>query len=115
MLIASGLVSVCLALYNESAYAVARYAFDDGSKLGRLYTPCGALLPWPKAPGMATALSKGNAIDLFIYRYLIESWILVGINVICGPLLVLIFCKGCVCMHACLMCPLICHILKKTK
>lgn len=82
MLIALGLVSACLTLYTVSAYAVARYAFDDGSELGWLYTPPGSFLPWPKAPGMAAALSKGNAIDLFIYRYLIKSWILAGITVI---------------------------------
>jgi hypothetical protein len=82
VLIALGLVSACLTLYTVSAYGVARYAFDDGSELGWRYTPRGSFLPWPKAPGMATALSKGNAIDLFIYRYLIKSWILAGITVI---------------------------------
>ena len=82
VLIALGLVSTCLTLYTASAHAVARYAFDGGSELGWLYTPPGSFLPWPKAPGMAAALSKSNAIDLFIYRYLIQSWILVGITVI---------------------------------
>ena len=82
MLIVLGLVSACLTLYTVSAYAMARYAFDDGSELGWLYTPSGSFLPWPKAPGMAAALSKGNATDLFIYRYLIKSWILVGITII---------------------------------
>lgn len=82
VLIALGLVSTCLTLYTTSAHAVARYAFDGGSELGWLYTPPGSFLPWPKAPGMAAALSKSNAIDLFIYRYLIKSWVLVGITVV---------------------------------
>lgn len=61
------LVSACLTFYTVKAYSVARYAFEDGSRLDWLYTPSGSFLPWPKAPGMAAAISKGNEIDLFIY------------------------------------------------
>lgn len=81
----SGLVlaSVVITLYAVSAYDVARYAFDaGGSELGWLYTPSGSFLPWSKGPGMATAISRGNGVDLFIYRYLIKSWILAAITVL---------------------------------
>jgi len=83
MLIVLGLASAVLTLYTMSAFDIARYAFDaGGSELGWLYTPSGSFLPWPKGPGMAAALSRGNGVDLFIYRYLIKSWILVAITVL---------------------------------
>lgn len=82
VLIVLGLVSAGLTSYTVSAYAVARYAFEDESGLGWLYTSSGSFLPWPRAPGMAAAISRGNASDLFIYRYLIKSWVLVGVTVL---------------------------------
>ena len=83
-MILSGLVlaSTVVTLYAVSAYDVAHYAFDDGgTELTWRYTPSGSFLPWPKSPGMLTALSEGNGVDLFIYRYLIRSWILVALTV----------------------------------
>ena len=82
VLIILGLVSACLTLYTVRAHAVARYAYGDQLGGGWLYTPSGSFLPWPKEPGMAAALSKMNEIDLFIYRFLIKSWVLVGVTVL---------------------------------
>jgi len=78
VLIIFGLISTCLTLYAVRAHAVARYAYDDESGFGWRYAPSGSFLPWPREPGMLTALSKMTETDLFIYRYLVKSWVLVG-------------------------------------
>lgn len=82
LLIILGLVSTSLTLYTMRAHAVARYAYDDESGFGWRYTPSGSFLPWPKEPGMATALSEMNETDMIIYRYLVKSWVLVGFAIV---------------------------------
>jgi len=80
MLIILGLVSACLTLYTVSVYSVARYAIDGDWR----YSPSGSFLPWPRGPGPTRlpVLTKMNETDLFIYRYLIKSWVLVGVTII---------------------------------
>jgi len=81
MLVVLSVFSFFLTLYAADAYSVANYAFDDGSGgLWWLYTPPGSFLPWPRPPGMAAALSKGNGNDLFVYRYLIKPYVLAGVT-----------------------------------
>jgi len=94
-----GLVSACLTLYTVRAYAVARYAYADESGGGWLYTPSGSFFPWPREPGMATALSKMSESDLFIYRYLIKSWVLVGVTVLLWAITCLYFSRRIMRVH----------------
>jgi len=77
------LVSTYLTLYTVKAHTiVARHIYEDAEgKTWWRTTPGGSLFPWPKEPGMLEALSKMNENDLFIYRYLIKSWVLVGASI----------------------------------
>jgi len=77
-------VSTYLALYTVMAHVIAaRHIYEDTT--GGIWwrtTSGGSLLPWPREPGMLEALSKVDEVDLFVYRYLIKSWILVGLSVL---------------------------------
>ncbi|MDH5376668.1 MAG: hypothetical protein OEW95_12805 [Candidatus Bathyarchaeota archaeon] len=78
VLIVLGVISAYFTLYTVTAYSVARYALGGG---GWRYTPPGSFLPWPREPGMFPAISKMSESDLFIYQYLIKSWVLAGATV----------------------------------
>ena len=73
-------VSVIVTAYTIQAHSIAnRYIYDSGDEVAWRNSPPGSFFPWPKepTPGMLPVLSKINEIDLFIYRYLIRTWLLV--------------------------------------
>jgi len=82
------LVTLCLIAFYLTAYTVAvhslaaRYVYEeaDGKTWWRT-TPSGSLFPWPMEPGMLQALSRMSDSDLLIYRYLIKSYVLLGLVV----------------------------------
>jgi len=74
------IVSVVVTAYTIQAHSIAnRYIYDSGDEVAWRNSPPGSFFPWPKEPtlGMLPVLSKINEIDLFIYRYLIRTWLLV--------------------------------------
>jgi len=85
ILIVLCIVSAYLTLYTVEAHTVAaRHIYEngwDGITSWRT-SPSGSLFPWPKEPGMLEALSKIDEVDLFIYRYLIKPWVLVGLSIL---------------------------------
>jgi type IV secretory pathway TrbD component len=52
------------------------------------------LFPWPRGPGMAEVLSRINDVDLFIYTYLIKTWMLAGLSVLAWVITVLFVYKA---------------------
>lgn len=70
--------STLLTLYAISAYNVSDHVYVGESTLDWTSAPSGSFLPWPRAPGMLTMLSRVNEVDSFIYTYLIKSWVLAG-------------------------------------
>jgi len=82
------LVTLCLISLYATAYTVAvrslavRHVYEDanGNTWWRT-TPSGSLFPWPMEPGMLQALSRMSDGDLLIYRYLIKSFVLLGLVV----------------------------------
>ncbi|MBS7632972.1 hypothetical protein KEJ15_05045 [Candidatus Bathyarchaeota archaeon] len=76
-------LSTYLTAYTFEAHSIAAgHIFRWNGETWWRTSPSGSLFPWPKKPGMLEALSKVNDVDLFIYSYLIESWILVVLTVL---------------------------------
>jgi len=77
-------ISTYLTSYAAMAHVTAsRHIYED--ERGGIWwrtTPSGSLFPWPREPGMLQALSRVDELDLFIHRYLIKSWILVGLSIL---------------------------------
>jgi len=85
ILIVLGIISAYLTLYTTKAHTIAaQHIIEDaqGNAVSWRTTPSGSLFPWPKEPGMLQALSKIDEVDLFIYRYLIKPWVLVGLSIL---------------------------------
>jgi len=76
-------ISTYLTLYTAMTYIMAmRHIYEDAN--GGIWwrtTPSGSLFPWPREPGMLQALSRVDELDLFIHRYLVRSWILIGLSI----------------------------------
>jgi len=73
-------VSVYSALYAASAYRVASHVTESPPELHWGSAPAGSFFPWPREPGMLEMLSEISEVDVFIYVYLIKSWILVAVS-----------------------------------
>ena len=58
------------------------YEGPDGNAVAWRTGPSGSLFPWPRASGMLEILSRINEVDLFIYKYLIKPWVLVGLSIL---------------------------------
>jgi len=85
ILIVLGVISAYLTLYTVKAHSIAmRHIIEDaeGNAVSWRTGPSGSLFPWPKEPGMLQVLSKIDEVDLFIYRYLIKPWMLVGLSIL---------------------------------
>jgi len=81
------LISTYLTLYTVMAHTVAmRHIVEDEEKVCWRTSAIGSLFPWPKEPGgnaiYLPVLIPINKVDLFIYRYLIKSWVLAGLSII---------------------------------
>jgi len=78
------LISLYLTAYTVAGHSLAaRHVYEDadGNTWWRT-TPSGSLFPWPMEPGMLQALSRMSDGDLLIYRYLIKSYVLIGLAVV---------------------------------
>lgn len=75
-------ISIYPAIYTFEAHSIAsRYISSDShGAVFWINGPSGSLFPWPRAPGMAEVLSRINDVDLFIYIYLIKTWVLAGLS-----------------------------------
>jgi len=84
MVIVLCIISIYLTLYTVMAHTIAtRHIYEDAEgKTWWRTAPSGSLFPWPKEPGMLEALSKMDEVDMFIYRFLIKPWILVGLSIL---------------------------------
>ncbi|MEM3666849.1 MAG: hypothetical protein QW222_07205 [Candidatus Bathyarchaeia archaeon] len=76
------ILSITITVYTITAYSIAHYVYEEGDNAYWRYTPPGTFLPWPKPPGILTALSKISEIDLFIYRYLLKTWLMIIITIL---------------------------------
>jgi len=89
-------ISIYLAIYTFEAHAIAsRYISSDS--VGAVFWingPSGSLFPWPREPGMAEVLSRINDVDLFIYTYLIKTWMLAGLSALAWAITVLFVYKA---------------------
>jgi len=84
-------ISIYLAIYTFEAHSIAsRYISSDShGAVFWINGPSGSLFPWPKKPGMEEVLSKINNVDLFIYTYLIKTWMLAGLSTLAWVITVL--------------------------
>jgi len=82
LLIVSFFVFVYLTLYTTAAHNVARYVYENDSAVVWRSAPSGSFSPWPSGPGMLLILSRMNETDVFIYTYLIKSWLLLGATIL---------------------------------
>lgn len=75
-------ISIYLSIYTFQAHAIAsRYISSDShGAVFWINGPSGSLFPWPRGPGMLEVLSRINDVDLFIYTYLIKTWMLAGLS-----------------------------------
>ena len=89
-------ISIYLAIYTIEAYSIAsRYISSDSH--GAVFWvngPSGSLFPWPREPGMLQVLSRINDVDLFIYTYLIKTWMLAGLSALVWVITVLFVYKA---------------------
>jgi hypothetical protein len=81
-------ISMYLAIYTFEAHTIAaRYISTDlHGAVFWINGPSGSLFPWPREPRMLEILSGINDVDLFIYTYLIKTWILVGLSALAWAL-----------------------------
>ena len=84
-------ISIYIAVYTFEAHTIAsRYISSDShGVVFWINGPSGSLFPWPREPGMLEVLSKISDVDLFIYTYLIKTWILVGLSALAWVITVL--------------------------
>ncbi|MCW4021094.1 MAG: hypothetical protein NWF14_07710 [Candidatus Bathyarchaeota archaeon] len=76
-------ISTCLTLYTIKAHAISmEYIYEDAENTFWCRGPSGSLFPWPTEPGRLEILSQIDETDLFIYRHLIKSWMLVGLSIL---------------------------------
>ena len=78
-------IATYLAGYTIMAHTTAArhiYEDPDGKIVAWRSGPSGSLFPWPREPGMLEVLTKLNDVDLFIYRYFIKTWVLVGLSIL---------------------------------
>lgn len=76
-------VSTYLTLYTFEAHRVSMpYIYKDAGNVLWRRGPPGSLFPCPGEPGMLEMISKLEGVDLFIYSYLIKTWVLVGLSVL---------------------------------
>jgi len=59
-----------------------QHIYEEGNYIAWRSGPAGSFLPWPREPGPLEVLSSVNEVDTFIYRYLIKSWVLVGLSIL---------------------------------
>jgi hypothetical protein len=76
--------STLFTIYAVDAHIVAAYYIyqDQEGKIWWRTFPAGSLFPWPRESGMLQLLIGPNEIDLFIYTYLIKTWLLAGVSVL---------------------------------
>jgi len=77
-----GLIVVYITVYTVAAHSIARHAGEDDGKFYWRTTPAGSFFPWPREPGIFQALSEMHGIDVFIYVFLIRSWLLFGVTIL---------------------------------
>ena len=89
-------ISIYLTIYTFEAHSIAsRYISSDShGAVFWINGPSGSLFPWPKAPGMAEVLSRINDVDLFIYTYLIKTWMMAGLSALAWVITVLFIYKA---------------------
>lgn len=89
-------ISIYLAIYTFEAYSIAsRYISSDShGAVFWINGPSGSLFPWPRGPGMAEVLSRINDVDLFIYTYLIKTWMMAGLSALAWVITVLFVYKA---------------------
>ena len=76
------LASAYLTFYTMRAHTVARHVYEEEGAIVWRSGPSGSFFPWPMDPGPLQVLSEMNAVDVFIYGYLIKSWALVGVTIL---------------------------------
>ena len=81
------LVSFLATFYTVAAYGVARRVYDLDGTLCWVDSGGGSFFPWPQGPDPGTGIfpvviPMTNNVDIFIYVYLIKSWVLVAVTVL---------------------------------
>ena len=89
-------ISIYLTIYTFEAHSIAsRYISSDShGAVFWINGPSGSLFPWPRGPGMAEVLSRINEVDLFIYTYLIKTWVMAGLSALAWVITVLFVYKA---------------------
>ena len=87
-LVVASIVLLCastyLTLYTFRAHTVAMHIYED-TESGTIYWrsgSAGSFFPWPEEPGLLEIIVKAEGTDLFIYIYLIRTWLLTGLSVL---------------------------------
>ena len=89
-------ISIYLTIYTFEAHSIAsRYISSDShGAVFWINGPSASLFPWPRGPGMAEVLSRINDVDLFIYTYLIKTWMMAGLSALAWVITVLFIYKA---------------------
>jgi len=89
-------ISIYLAIYTFEAHSIAsrHISSDSHGAVFWINGPSGSLFPWPREPGMAEVLSRINDVDLFLYTYLIKTWMLAGLSALAWVITVLFVYKA---------------------
>lgn len=80
------IITIYLTLFTIKAYEthITHWVYED-PETGELYwsySPPGKLFPWPRPPGILTALSPMNTADQTVYKYLLKHHTVIPILVI---------------------------------
>jgi hypothetical protein len=72
-----------LMLYTIRAHTIAgRHIYEGSNYIAWRSGPAGSLFPCPRGSGGFGILVPVSEVDSFIYRYLIKSWVLVGLSIL---------------------------------
>lgn len=74
-------VSIYLSVYTLIVHNLAAsHIYETSEDVYWTSGPPGSLFPWPKEPGMLEYLPQVDGVDLFVYLYLIKTWLLAGLS-----------------------------------
>jgi hypothetical protein len=74
-------ISIYLTVYTLKVHTIAAsHIYETSDRVFWTGGPPGSLFPWPREPGLLEYLPQVEGVDLYIYLYLVKTWLLVGLT-----------------------------------